>query len=358
MAIVISNDTNYWLVRTFGGKYYAEFSQEGYVALGWNSISDLNLIKSAAKNSKDQEKLTEMANKLIAASSDKKGQPGRITSPILRFVNEMKIGDIIIIPSENSDLLNFGKITSGVYIEKDKTVQSEDELKSLYKRRNVEWIKTESKNLLDPYLFRLLNSHLAVSSANDYSHYIDRTMFDFYIKGDNAYLIIEVQKKTKIYGVELADIITTTLGTLDIFNDLTGENFKKNCVEVKSNLNSPGILEFAGDIKTIFAVAFVVAMIIGAKVDLFKVLSFESEGVAGILHKFYKEYNSNKIEKERLSIEKLKLIQAYSNMNAQLPKELVDNEINFDGVAASNESENMPLNLNNRAVKAHKKKKK
>ena len=75
MAKVISEETNYWLVRTFAGKYYAEFSQRGYVALGWNEISDLELIRSAVEKPKDQEKLTEMAKKLL---KDDKSQPGRI----------------------------------------------------------------------------------------------------------------------------------------------------------------------------------------------------------------------------------------------------------------------------------------
>lgn len=325
MSRVISEETNYWLVRTFSGKYYAEFSHRGYVALGWNEISDLDLIRSAAKKPKDQEKLTEMAKKL--QKGDKNSQPGRITSPIMRFVNEIKIGDIIIIPSEDSAFLNFGKITSDPFLETKENVMADEGLISLYKRRNVEWVKEVERKRLDPYLFRLLNSHYAVTNANEYASYVDRTMYDFFTKGEKGHLVLEVKKESGIYGMELVELINQTLGIVDLVNDLTGENYDKNSVEVKLTLNSPGLIELAGGVGVIGAIATGTAILLGGKVNvsLFKGFSLETTGLKGAIQQYKEEKREDRkldIEEKKLEIEKLKFIEALTRTNAQFPKEI------------------------------------
>lgn len=55
----------YWLVRTFGGRYYSHFVQNNYIAIGWNEISDLEQIKEASKNQDVKEELYALAKKHI-----------------------------------------------------------------------------------------------------------------------------------------------------------------------------------------------------------------------------------------------------------------------------------------------------
>jgi len=46
----IEASQKYWLVRTFGGKYYDHFVKNNYIAIAWNEISDLEMIKQANDN--------------------------------------------------------------------------------------------------------------------------------------------------------------------------------------------------------------------------------------------------------------------------------------------------------------------
>ena len=336
MAKVISSDINYWLIRTFRGKYYAEFSQRNYIALGWNEISDLDLIRSASEKPEDQKALTEMAKNLQASdeTEDEKkiSQPGRITSPIMRFVNEIKIGDSILIPSADSEFINFGKVTSDVFLERKDTVLADPDLPILHKRRRVEWVKGVERKYLDPYLFRLLNSHYAVTNANEYAPYIDRTMYGLFTKGERGHLVLEVSKESGIYGTELVELINQILGTVDLVNEITGEKHDKNCVEVKLTLNSPGLIELAGSIAVMGAIAAGVTILLGGKVNIsaFKGFSLETSGIKGAIQEFMHEKREDRkldIEEKRLELEKLKLLEALNRTGALLPKELAPIEM-------------------------------
>ena len=338
MAQIISEEMNYWLIRTYSGKYYAEFSQREYVALGWNEISDLGLIASASTKTKDRDILTELAKKLLRAGKnrqpgdDKKDQPGRITSPIMRFVNDINIGDTIIIPSADSVFLNFGKVTSDVFLKTDESILTDAGIPSLYKRRKVTWVKSVEKKHLDPYLFRLLNSHYAVTDANEYAQYIDRTMYGYYTKGERGHLVLEVKKESGIYGTELVDLINQILSLVDLTNGVNGTHYDKNSIEVKLTLNSPGLIELAGGIGIIGAVAVGATIMMGGKVNIsmFRGVSLETTGIKGLIQQNKDVKLENRkldIEEKKLEVEKLKFIETLARTSVQLPAEIGQREI-------------------------------
>lgn len=316
MPVKISDDTNYWLVRTYGGRYYSEFVQQGYVAIGWNDISDLDLIKLAASDSKAQEQIYSMSQILQQSEGKDDGQPGRIANPILRFVNEMKIGDVVIIPSVDSERVQFGVITSDAYVEKNKSILADEGNIPLFKRRNVNWSEWRDRNTLDPFLYRLFNSHGAVNSANDYAEYINRTLYGYYVKGDKAHLVFNVKKQDGILGVELVNLIHGILNSVDVLNE--GDQADSNDIEVKLTLNSPGLIEFSGGIEKIGIAAFVISVVIGGRV---KIDSFEFE-TPGLLEKarlFLKDYYNYKLENKRID----NLQRSMDTLQVDMPRELV-----------------------------------
>jgi len=256
----IESNKKYWLVRTFSGKYYEHFIQNKYIAIGWNGISDLKLINKAQKDAKAKETLYNKAKELYIKKDNE--QPGRIISPILRFINEMNTGDIVIIPSKNSDTIHFGIIKGNPKIVQD-VINLEEGLEPLHKQRTVEWVTSRDKEDLDLHLFRMLNSHYAISNVDDYAEYIDRTMYSLYVKGDKAHLVIKVGKKGDYTGTEIPDLINSFLGTIDLYNEVSNDSVKKSDVKMKISLQSEGFVLFSGCVETITIVLGIAVALCG-----------------------------------------------------------------------------------------------
>src|SRR5690606_9298455 len=93
----ISSKTNYWFIRTNYGEYFNEFTENGYIAIGWDYFTldeiinrDVNYIKNKIashekfnpEKSQDKMKITSSYNK------------------IKTFIN-LKKGDVVVVPSKN-----------------------------------------------------------------------------------------------------------------------------------------------------------------------------------------------------------------------------------------------------------------
>jgi restriction system protein len=120
---------NVYVLRADFGRYTDTFKKEKYIGIGWfqNEPSTFDL------NNKDI--LKEEYKKIYP--TDLPMRMNQNVGQIFRFVNEMKIGDIVISPFNTNELL-VGKITSNLFHKKDDT--------SPYPwRKSVEWFP----NLID-----------------------------------------------------------------------------------------------------------------------------------------------------------------------------------------------------------------
>jgi len=304
----------YWLVRTFGGKYYSHFIQNGYIAIGWNELSDLELIKQADRDSKIKNALYETAKKLL---KNEKDQPGRIVNPIMRFVNEMNIGDIVVIPSENSKTIQFGVIKSDVKIVSD-VINLDEGLDPLYKQRMVEWIAWREKDDVDLNIFKMLSSHYAISSADEYSESIDRTMYKLFTKDEKAFLIIDVNKEEELSGYEICILITKLLETVDVYNTITESSLDKNSVNMKVNLQSPGFIQLFGDIDTITAIYAVYILFIGGKITI-KDIQYQFRGINDYVWEKILQYQDQK-HKHYLEIKEQEFRHVMELLKVTFPK--------------------------------------
>jgi restriction system protein len=254
----IKPDRKYWMVRTEGGLFFQDFSLHDYIALGWDAASDIDLIKSNAF-----EKLRE----LITKNYPDEKRPGACAKQILRFTNDMKKGDIVLIPGNSSETINIGELLEDeIYLKTDFTKQDHEIPTCLYaKRRKVKWYKTIQKLNIDPYLYRLLSSHYAITNADEYSHFIDRSLSSLYIKNNIAHLIVEVTNAETVKAVDIMNFIYNNLSCIDLYNDLTEDALSKNDVDMKINVQSPGPIEFFGPLTIISIIAFVGVVLAGGK---------------------------------------------------------------------------------------------
>lgn len=269
----ISGDRNYWLVRAQSGNYHAEFVFGGFIAVGWDEINDLSIVAN-------QEYLEGRVQKEYPSSQHFR----LIANQIRRFVIEMKPGDIVIVPSD-SGYISFGEISGGAYIE---TIDDdiEEGVCPFVKRRPVNWKKILEKERLDPYLFKLLFSHHAISNANEYSGFIDRTLHSFYEKSGVGHLVLRVTKPGKIYASQLARIISDVIEIGEYYRAESGASFPIDDIEIKIDVQSPGLIEFIGVSSAVIILGVLLAIVTTAtaggklNIDLKNgVIGLETEGL-------------------------------------------------------------------------------
>jgi len=242
--VEIDPNRNYWLIRTQAGDYFEEFFFDEFVAIGWDEISDIELLKT-----NDVEKIKE----LVVKKYPDEARPGYAASLIVKFTNEMKKGDIVIIPSKGSRHVTFGVLKEDeIYLEESTESQGLEDIEELeikcpfVKRRKVKWLKHISREKLDLYIHKLLNAHNTIVNANDYAPYIDRSLYRLYKKGGSIHIVFEVKQDSKISAVNIMEFLNHILSTVDVFNSVTGSNFKKEDLDLRINVQSPGPAEFIG----------------------------------------------------------------------------------------------------------------
>lgn len=299
---VLPSNPNYWLIRTEGGSFYQTFVTEGYVSIGFEKI---NLDDIA------QLKRDDLKNIIKELHPDSK-RPGIILNSLYRFSKEVKIGDIIIIPSKNSRNLCIGQATSKAYqiAEKIKKEEIEDEIYTYQKRIDVKWIAEISKNNFDIYVFRLLNTHQCILNINSYRNIINRMIFPFYYQDGAIHVSLYVSSHKPISLSSTNNLLALPVKLAKLYEDFTGDIIDKENISLKSTINSPGSIEVFGSvIPLVIFGAFVFG--IGGKftrktskttADGSKKeteTTFESEGFLSKLSSFLHQKNNDELEKPK-----------------------------------------------------------
>lgn len=330
----IDQNKEYWLVRTQSGDYYQEFYFDNYIAIGWDEISDLEEIINS-----DNEKLKE----IVSQTYPDEKKPGNVTNQICRFVKDMKKGDIVIIPSKGSTHICFGEVVDNdAYTFNPETlIDFEEGMCPFYKRRKVKWIKTIRRDDLDPYLYRLLNSHHTITDANDYSDFIDRSLYSFYKKGDTAHVVFEVQETEKIQALDLIKLINTIISTVDEFNTISNCRLSKEDIDIKINVQSPGPVEFSGYLPIILVIGVATVALVGGGLKFKKTFDtiegeLTSEGLLPGIIKFINCLHNNKVEMIKLKNE---LKEPIDKLKVKLPNVDVNEVCDEMGITAKDNND-------------------
>lgn len=233
----ISDKKKYWLIRTEGGEYFESFRDFNYVAIGHEEISHSKISefkKSAKTEIELKNKLKVYIDKVLPGKST-----GLIASQLLKFLYDIKKGDIVVVPSEGSRYISIGEVTNSALLEVNN--DTVDRTKCPFrKRKSVKWIKTVSKKSVDILLYKALQSHQALTDITQHANIIERSIGDFYKLNDETSLIINVQKETNVPAPDLlffgADLLKFTDGLIKEYN----LDFDISEIDIKINVNSQG----------------------------------------------------------------------------------------------------------------------
>jgi hypothetical protein len=255
----VSTKRHYWIIRTNGGIYYQDFILHEYISISWDYIT-LNILNN--ENEDAIKRLIGMyagnLNEEIDLDDEEtdgssKGKVTAIYNKIHRFVFEISRGDIVLIPSSNSDFITIAEVTGDVYENPNyvetrllKDPDSETVPCPYYKRRKIRTLKTIEKGKMDIYLTKGFYSQHALSSMDDYAPYIDRTIYGIYSKGDEVHTTIHAGHPNGLTLKELVSLSTLLEESASSLAHQCGIPFDSSDVEVKLNIHSPGLIELIG----------------------------------------------------------------------------------------------------------------
>lgn len=250
----ISEKTNYWIVRPgIEGEYFNNFYYDGCIALGWDKISNINDIKNLKSVDPLKNIVKEKySNELIDINKIKKKNVNRkigdIATKIYKFINELKIGDIIVTPGKEEILI--GEVTSEAFLVNDKykkiSFNNESEMiGELNKARDVKWLKRINREELEPNLRLILRVYHGISHINNEQVIteINRTIYNFYISNNEGHTIYRIKSQESIDFSKYANFIKHINGVYELIKD----DFEDQKMTIKTNVQSPGPIELIGN---------------------------------------------------------------------------------------------------------------
>lgn len=313
---IIPEDTRFWMVRTQKGYFYNEFITRRFVALAWNNIdSNTDFSENARESLKDD----------ILMEYKEIHRPSTVINKCITFINEIKEGDILIIPSAGSKYITFA--TAGEYYEDaSKTVDLErtiiyriknhdvdiNDVSCPYKkRRHVKLLRTVKSDELNYSLCRAISNYHGLSNMDSYAKYILNSLYNYYSFQGTVSLVYNVRKSDPIRPRELNSVL---YGATEALVQIAPED----SISTQIALNSPGdivfyILSFFRDNWTVF---FGMLICLGGG----SVLTFKVPGAIDIIKSILNapaEYKIKKAEADQKELEILeRKIEIYEKIKA------------------------------------------
>lgn len=269
----VPTERKYWLIRTFGGKYYSSFLEHNYVALAHDEMPYSKISEIQKESNGDHRSIISRIRKACEEIYEKESRPGLIANQIFKFIFELKKGDIVVIPSENSEFISIGIVEDTQLINVNDSLIAETGC-PYYKRKKISWRTSNNRRTLDPMFYSVLFSHQAINDITSYSDIIERTIGNFYIKEDVGNLVLNVKQDDGINAVDLFQLGYCLLNYSKNYFDDNNLPFSINDIEVKINLNSRGKIHLkAPNANTIWLIAILVLCINGGG------LKFKADGI-------------------------------------------------------------------------------
>lgn len=229
---IIEKDINYFMIRTDSGEYYKDFKENNHVGLDYIYLDPLDF--RDLDSPKTRKKVFENLDK----SKDYKN-PKMVVSTIIgkakTFAN-LKLGDIVIIPSKDSDYFLFGEITRA------RIEFIEQQEKGKYKKyKKVKWLKEVAYSKLDPHFLEIRTPHHAIYDVSKLSEYINKELYGLFIdKKLDINLVFDFKEEDDIPFFEMLDFLNAFKELAIQINKEYGLNEDLESLSLKFNLQSPG----------------------------------------------------------------------------------------------------------------------
>ncbi len=206
---IVPPSRQYWLVRTYSGITFNDYYEKGYVGIGYNSIP-IDRIKIANKDdvSKNSLKLSFQQN---YNSSIKEST--RWSNQLISFYHDIKIGDYVVIPDENSDWLAIGEVTSKVIqVIDERTFRFKDKNEPFpAKRRKVKWLSVMNRHEYNYQLGGMVFIRQPITNVNEFQNVFESHVSSLFIVGNKANLSIQINREQEINAFDFRDFLDSMI---------------------------------------------------------------------------------------------------------------------------------------------------
>ncbi|MCC4421895.1 hypothetical protein LMB96_06040 [Limosilactobacillus reuteri] len=263
-VLYIPDNTKYWFIRAnTKAEFYDDFQYNNFIAIGDNDVS-LSELKNIPKYDRVSKDILEAKYKQIftnvnikkyeeihkdhpESALDRKEHLTTIkrssaiaASKAFKFVEEMQIGDIVLVPNNGTTEFMLGFITSEVFdSEIDHIVQNdllEDTessstgypVSNFEKKRRVFWIKEISRKELPDKLSWVVNARQAVHNISENAKDINPLISSKYIFNNSFHARLGVTTTKKISTNELFQLQKVIV---EIAKDKSNEIFQRTSVQ-------------------------------------------------------------------------------------------------------------------------------
>lgn len=234
----ISEDIRFWMVRTQKGYFYNEFLAKRFVAIAWNNIDELT---DFSENSREYLKDD------IVIKFPEINRPSTVINKCNNFINEVNVGDILVIPDRGSRHITFA-LAGEYYEDSSKTTELEktviyriknndvdiNDVSCPYKkRRKITLLRTLKSEHINNALYRAISNYHGISNLDEYAYQILNELYNCYTYKDYTVLVYNVKKTTPIRPRELSQLI---YGNTECLCSIIEENR----ISTQMELHSPG----------------------------------------------------------------------------------------------------------------------
>lgn len=321
---VIPADKKYWLIRTQSGSLYESFIENNFVGIDREelSIRELADLKAKFPDIKDfQNEIKKSVARFYKGKNEQDDVPqqriGLVSGQIFNFYSNVKSGDIVIIPSEDSHHISFGVVTESFIAEfTEEEKRKFEDLSIPFLNKRVRWLSEFRRKSLDPNIFRMFTAHHAINNVTRYADTIERTLRDLYILDDMAHLIVNVQQTDDIKAKDLFGMGYSLMELVDLISsDLNIEGISSDDLEVTVNLNSPGKIDLKSKFKKTTIFAGLILLICGGGYESSDGTSIKTDGLKQLIDAIadYQDRNSEREAKKEDRELKMRMFKKYED---------------------------------------------
>ena len=240
---IIPQTTRFWMIRTKKGYFYNEFLSKRFVALAWNNITkETNFSESNKDFLKDD----------ILMAFPEIHRPSTVINKCHSFINEIKTGDILVIPSAKSSYITFA-LAGEYYEDTSKTLELEqnviyridnhdidiNDVSCPYKkRRHIELLRTVKNEELNYSLCRAISNYHGISNLDSYSKQILNALYNYYMFGNDISFVLNVRRQSPIGPRSINNVL---YGATELLSAIVPEEY----ISTQVSLNSPGDIVFS-----------------------------------------------------------------------------------------------------------------
>lgn len=246
--MIISPEVKYWLVRPgINGLCFDSFKRDSVIAIGWDRIGKIDEDEALMSIEKVKHLVSQQYSDLLAKKASQREYRRKVTdiaSKIYRFTYELKKGDYVVCPGDNSVLI--GTVCGDVRIV-DGKYDSGNEIDDGYigelnKVRDVKWIKEIDKSNLEPNIKLELRVIQGLSQINreQVITEINRSIYNLYSYNNKTHSVFRIKNEKEIDFFKYANFIECVN---NVYKKVNSENEQ---LYIKTNINSPGPIEFIG----------------------------------------------------------------------------------------------------------------